>query len=269
MYEEQLDLAVPFVPADERERDAAIRFFNAAYRAEESGLAQAHALAASLERLEPELAEAVRLYGDEEGWHRELLVEFLGYLEGGVRPMGHVTGTFYKLYARAERMETILLTNLMFETIGSATYRLALRRATHPAVRQMLTILTRDEAFHVPLNVHFMREILRRRPPSSLVRLRAVYHLVFVALVLSTVASRRRAQRFDKIPLAELARTYASELGGLFLHEPELGLVPPKWVMRLAGVDTSKLDELEQSAAISIEAAASAADRASVVVEAL
>ena len=54
-----------------------------------------------------------------------------------------------------------MLTNLMFETIGSTTYRLALRRAKHPTVRQMLTILTRDESFHVPLNVHFIREILQ------------------------------------------------------------------------------------------------------------
>ncbi len=103
---------------------AAIAFFNAAYRAEESGLKQAHELAGVVERWDPELAECLRLYGDEEGWHRELLTEFLAYLGGQVKPMGKVTGTFYRLYGRAERMETIVLTNLMFETIGSTTYRL-------------------------------------------------------------------------------------------------------------------------------------------------
>src|SRR6185369_5987898 len=105
-----------------------------------------------------------RLYGNEEGWHRELLTQFLSFIGGEIRPMGRVTGTFYKLYGRAKATETIVLTNLMFETIGSTTYRLALRRARYPAVRHMLTILTRDESFHVPLNVHFLRETLARNP---------------------------------------------------------------------------------------------------------
>ena len=76
--------------------------------------------------------------------------------------MGKVTRTLYRLYGRAERMETIVLANLMFELIGSTTYRLALRNVHHPAARQMLTILTRDESFHVPLNVHFLRHVLSR-----------------------------------------------------------------------------------------------------------
>src|SRR6185436_12003821 len=112
---------------------------------------------------------------------------------------------FYRLYGRAERMDTIVLTNLMFETIGSTTYRLALRRATHPAVRQMLTILTRDESFHVPLNVHFLREALKRSPPSMRPRLTLIYHLLFVALLASAAASRRRAERFDRIPFKVLS----------------------------------------------------------------
>src|SRR5207253_1127711 len=102
----------------------------------------------------------------------------------------------YTAYGRAERMETIVLTNLMFETIGSTTYRLALRRARpHPAVRQMLTILTRDESFHVPLNVHFLREILKHAPRTdrliSRLRLKALYHLLYVTLIASSAASRR------------------------------------------------------------------------------
>src|SRR5215468_10834348 len=126
-----LDDAIVF--DSDTERRAALKFFNAAYRAEESGLSQAHALAARLSTSDPELAETFRMYGDEEGWHRELLTEFLGHLGGGVQPMGRVTTLLYRLYARAERMDTILLTNLMFETIGSTTYRMALGRISHPA----------------------------------------------------------------------------------------------------------------------------------------
>jgi hypothetical protein len=269
MYEEQLDLSEPLVFESEAERDAAIRFFNAAYRAEESGLRQAHVLADEMRALDPDLADALKLYGDEEGWHRELLVEFLDYLGGEVRPMGNVTGTFYKLYARAKRMETIMLTNLMFETIGSTTYRLTLRHAKHPAVRQMLTILTRDEAFHVPLNVHFVREVLRRNPKVSRRRMRVVYQLLFVALVASTAASRRRAQKFDRIPVGVLARAYAEQLAGLFMHEDDLGLDPPRWLLRLLGMDEAALERITDKVAVSVEAAAAAADRSKVVVEAL
>src|SRR6476660_3745542 len=68
----------------EVEKRAALKFFNAAYRAEESGLSQAHALAARLAPLDPELSETFKLYGDEEGWHRKLLTSFLGHLGGGV-----------------------------------------------------------------------------------------------------------------------------------------------------------------------------------------
>ncbi|MEQ9322689.1 MAG: hypothetical protein RIF41_26220, partial [Polyangiaceae bacterium] len=82
---DELDLSEPITFATEAERDAAVRFFNAAYRAEESGLRQAHALSDEMAALDDELAEALRLYGDEEGWHRELLVEFLEYLGGEVR----------------------------------------------------------------------------------------------------------------------------------------------------------------------------------------
>ncbi len=226
MYDEQLDLTEPLVFASPAERAAAVAFFNAAYRAEESGLSQAHALAAEVATWDPDLAECLRLYGDEEGWHRSLLTQFLAYLGGEVRPMGRVTGTFYRAYAQAKRVETIVLTNLMFETIGSTTYRLALRRATHPAVRQMLAILTRDESFHVPLNVHFLREALSRASPGSRLRLTGVYHLLFVALLGSAAASRRRALAFDHIPFSELSTAYAEHLGRLFLHESDLALHP-------------------------------------------
>ncbi len=267
--DEELDLTSPVPFASEAERDAAIRFFNAAYRAEESGIRQAHMLADEMRALDPELAEALALYGNEEGWHRDLLTAFLAHIGGEVRPMGTITSTFYRLYARAERMETIMLANLMFETIGSTTYRLALRHAVHPSVRQMLAILTRDESFHVPLNVHFLREVLRRKPEVSRRRMRLIYQLLFVTLVASTIASRRRAQAFDRIPLQTLARAYAEQLAGLFEHEADLDLRPPRWLLRLMRIDERALGALRERVAIDVAAAEAAADRDKVVVTAL
>jgi hypothetical protein len=265
MAAERLDLSAPPRFSSPEERQAAIAFFNAAFRAEESGLRQAHELAGEVAARDPELGECLRLYGDEEGWHRSLLTEFLAWLGGGVRPMGPTTRTFYRLYARAERMESIVLVNLMFETIGSTTYRLALRRATHPAVRQMLTILTRDESFHVPLNVHFLREAVRRAPDAR-PRLRLLYHATFAALVASTLASRRRAERFDRIPMGVLARAYATELTRLFLEERDLGVAPSPLLLRALRLDTREL--LRSPSPVSLEAAERAVDRDGVLVEA-
>ena len=267
VHEEKLDLSVPIQWDSPEEQTAAIRFFNAAFRAEESGLRQAHEIADEVRTWDPELAETLRLYGDEEGWHRQLLTEFIAFLGGEIRPMGPTTRTFYKLYARAERHETIVLTNLMFETIGSTTYRLALRRATHPAVRQMLTILTRDESFHVPLNVHFLRRILERQEPGSLRRLRPLYHLLTAALMASAAASRRRAKRFDHIPFKTLARAYAEHLGRLFVHADDFGLKPSR--LLLATVGLRRRDLRGHDDVLSVEAAVRAADRTHVAVEAL
>jgi hypothetical protein len=269
MYEETLDLSKPIEWASEEERTAAIAFFNAAYRAEESGLTQAHELAEEVAAFDPELAECLRLYGNEEGWHRELLTEFLAHIGGTIKPMGKITGTFYKLYGRAERMETIVLTNLMFETIGSTTYRLALRRATHPAVRQMLTILTRDESFHVPLNVHFLREVLARTPWTSKIRLKPLYHLLYGTLIASSYASRRRALAFDKIPFEVLSKAYAEHLGRLFLHEADLSLEPSSLLLRAFGLKKAVLRKSEDLSAVSVAAAEAAVERENVVVTAL
>ncbi len=268
MDSERLDLARPPEFASERERDAAVAFFNAAYRAEESGLRQAHELAGEMGAQDPDLAECLTLYGDEEGWHRELLTEFLGWLGGSVAPMGPTTRTFYRLYARAERMESIVLVNLMFETIGSTTYRLALRRATHPVVRQMLTILTRDESFHVPLNVHFLRAALARAPDARR-RLRALYHATFAALVASTVASRRRAFAFDRIPTRDLAQAYAEQLARLFVEESDLGLQPSPILLAAFGLTRRRLAGDGAPSPVSLEAAEAAADRDATVVTAL
>jgi hypothetical protein len=268
MHQEYLDLSAPIEWTSDAERLAAVNFFNAALRAEESGLRQAHELADEVARWDDQLSKVLELYGDEEGWHRQLLQEFLASIGGEVRPMGRVTRTFYRVYARAKRMETIVLTNLMFETIGATTYRLALGRVEHPNVRQMLTILTRDESFHVPLNVHFLKQVLARRPESAKHRLRIIYYALFVSLLALPLASRPKARAFDKIAPAELSRAYATQLARLFAHEPELGLVPPRALLRLLGIKQADLAE-PPLAASSIEAAERAAAREEVEVSAL
>ena len=268
MHDEQLDLSTPIAWESPEEQEAAIAFFNAAFRAEESGLRQAHEIAGDVEPWDPELAQTLRLYGDEEGWHRELLTKFLAFLGGEVRPMGPTTRTFYKLYARAERHETIVLTNLMFETIGATTYRLALRTAKpHPAIRQMLTVLTRDESFHVPLNVHFLRRIVARAEPGALLRLRPLYHLLTASLMASAAASRRRAKRFDHIPFHTLARAYAEHLGRLFVDADDLGFTPSAAL--LATVGLRRADLRGHASLLTAEAAERAADRSRITVEAL
>lgn len=273
MHEERVDLSVPVAWESEREREACVAFFNAAFRAEESGLTQAHALADQLSARDPELGECLRLYGDEEGWHRELLTAFLASIGGEVRPMGPTTRTFYRLYGRAERVDTIVLTNLMFETIGSTTYRLALRHVradpTMAAVRHMLTILTRDESFHVPLNVHFLRECARLGFASHPLRRQALYDALFGALLASAYASRRRALAFDRIPFPTLARAYAEQLGKLFLHEEDLRLRPPTPLLWATGLTRSGLLRDRHPSAVSIEAAEAAVEREHVTVDAL
>lgn len=268
MHDEYLDLSQPVVWSSEAEQRAAIKFFNAAFTAEESGLRQAHQLADEVAGWDEDLAEVLRLYGNEEGWHRKLVTEFLGYLGGGVQPMGRVTRTFYAFHARAKRMETIVLVNLMFETIGATTYRMALRNVTHPAAKQMLTILTRDESFHVPLNVHFLRQIFQR-DPGARARVKPIFQLLFVSLVLLPLASRPKAQAFDGISVRDLSRGYAEQLASLFLNEPQLGLEPPAWVLKTLGLSKERLRKRESIAVSSIAAAELAADRTQVRVTAL
>jgi hypothetical protein len=255
--------------SDPAEHTAAIRFFNAAFRAEESGLTQAHQLSHTVAEWDRDLAEVLRLYGNEEGWHRELLTAFLASIGGTVAPMGRVTRAFYELYGRAERMETIVLTNLMFETIGATTYRLALRNVKHGPARRMLTILTRDESFHVPLNVHFLRQVLRRSSPQARRRLRIIYQLLFVSLVLLPLASRPKARAFDRIGTLELARAYAEQLAKLFAREHDLDFPPPRWLLSVLGLSPAGLIEDDDVAATSVEAAERAAERDAVQVTAL
>ncbi len=267
MYEAHPDFSAPFEFASEEERRASISFFNAAYRAEQSGERQALRLAEVVREWDRELARAIELYGKEEGWHRELLEEFIPRLGGTIRPMGPVDGGFYKVYARATELETIMLVNLMFETIGATTYRLALTRVKHPTARAMLLVLMRDESFHVPLNVHFIREMLRARRPSRLTRAKLwlVYQSVFTTLVASTIASRRAALAFDHIPLIELSRAYARNLAQLFLHEPDLGFAPPSALLRLFGLSRNRL-AAEDQRITGVRAAEASARREDVLV---
>ena len=265
MYESHDPVTEPPSFETEAERRAAIKFFNAALRAEESGIRQAHELADEVKAWDRDLSDVLRLYGNEEGWHRELLTDFLSELGGSVEPMGRVTRTLYRVYARAKRMDTIVLTNLMFETIGSTTYRLALANVKQPAARRMLTILTRDEAFHVPLNVHFLRRVLAR-DPARLPRLRRVYWLLFGSLVLLPLASRPKAQAFDRIDTRELMHAYALELGRLFAREHDLDLMPPRVLLRLLGISDAELSRDAASSPTSVEAAERAVDRENVVV---
>ncbi len=248
-------------------QDAAVRFFNAALRAEESGQSQAHALARSTRAEDPELAEVLQLYGDEEGWHRELLLDFLKRLGGEVRPMGRVTKTLYSVYARARRMETIVLTNLMFETIGSTTYRMALRNVEDEQARRMLTILTRDEAFHVPLNVHFLRRVLADKSKWQRWRLFLIYRLLFASLLALPLASRPKAGAFDGLSVLKLSRGYGRELARVFSASPDLGLPPPQLMLWLLGVRQGDVQRAESPTGA--DAAARAADRSHVQVSAL
>jgi hypothetical protein len=269
MVDERLALDEPVTWSSDAERAAAVKFFNAAFRAEESGLTQAHQLADVVSSWDPDLGEVLRLYGSEEGWHRELLTEFLGHIGGEIQPMGRVTRTFYRLYGRARRMESIVLVNLMFETIGATTYRLALGRVEQPAAKRMLTILTRDESFHVPLNVHFLRQVLAHSPVASHRRLVWLHRLLFVSLVALPLASRPKARAFDKIGTLELARAYAEHLGRLFAREPDLGLQPPRMLLSLLGIDPDDLARGDELAVSSAEAAERAAEREHVTVTSL
>jgi hypothetical protein len=250
-----------------RVQEAAVRFFNAALRAEESGRSQAHALADELGATDPELAKVLQLYGDEECWHHELLLEFLKRMGGEVRPMGRVTRVLYRIYGRAKRMESIVLTNLMFETIGSTTYRMALRNVKDAEARKMLTILTRDEAFHVPLNVHFLRRVLVGKSAVERARLFLLYRLVFLSLLVLPLASRPKAGAFDELSVAELSRGYGRELARVFSSAPDLGLPPPWLLLRLIGVRPA--DVARAASPTSAYAAAAAADRSYLQVSAL
>jgi hypothetical protein len=134
----------------------------------------------------------------------------------------------------------------------------------------MLSILTRDESFHVPLNVHFIREVLRHKKPGLLGRakLQTIYYLVFAALIGSSAASREVAQKFDHIDFKELSTAYVENLGRLFLKEPDLDFEPPWALLRLFGIDRNRLQSGDDWVT-SVAAAEAAAQRENVRVTAL
>jgi hypothetical protein len=269
MYDDGHEPIAPVEFADDAERLACVSFFTAALRAEESGSSQAERLSDEVRKWDPELAECLQLYGAEEQWHRGLIEDFLKSIGSEVQPLGGLTGFFYKSYAKARDLPTIMLTNLMFEVIGSTTYRIALGRVKHPAVRKLLVILARDESFHVPLNVHFIREMRRHRRSGWIetAKLRAIYHVVFWMLLASAKASRRVAQRFDGITFAELSRAYAENLARLFVHEADLRFDPPRLALKLFALDRGEL--LQGENVLSAAAAEAAARRSDVNVPAL
>ncbi len=222
--------------AGDEQRRATIKYFNAAFRAEQSGAGQAELLSDVVAEWDAELAEILALYGKEEDWHRELLTGFLEDIGGSVQPMGRVTGMFFRAYARAKRMETIVLANLMFETIGATTYRLTLPHVTEPVIRRMLATLASDESFHVPLNIYFLRRILERCGPADVRRLKVVHQLLFIALVLLPIASRPKSKAFDQLSTLQLSRAYAQELDRVFSQSADLPLSSPSWLLRLLRV---------------------------------
>jgi rubrerythrin len=224
----------------EEERIAAVRFFNAALRAEESGYSKASELSARFQETDPDLSRVLALYGKEEAWHHDLITELLPRLGGEVSNMGKVTRTFYRLYGRAKSMDTILLTNLMFETIGASTYRLALSTVKEPTLRSMLQTLAQDEAFHVPLNVHFLREVAcHGKAPRW--GLRLVFRTLHWSLLLLPWASRPKARAFDQLGAIALSKAYAEALHKVFDSAPELGLRLPRWPERVLGWAESQL----------------------------
>ncbi len=147
-----------------------------------------------------------------------------------------------------------MLTNLMFETIGATTYRLSLRRVQQPLARQVLKILTRDESFHIPLNVHFIRSMLERHPGRSRFRLRLMYQAVFHSLVLMSYGSRKVSQDFDQVTSKELTTAYVENLGRLFAHEADLDFRPPRHLLRAFGISDEAAEKAAQREALEVTA---------------
>ncbi len=183
--------------------------------------------------------------------------------------MGRVTGTFYRLYGRAKRVETIVLTNLMFETIGSTTYRLALREVGTRRCARCATILTRDESFHVPLNVSLPARGPEAQPgPRCGSGTRHLRYDACRGAAQGGAPSCRRALAFDLDPSPEvLASAYAEHLGRLFVQS-DLDFYPPELLLRLFGHSRRALASSEDPSAVSVPVSAEAVrvDRERVVV---
>jgi hypothetical protein len=89
-----------------------------------------------------------------------------------------------------------------------------------------------------------------------------------LSLLLLPFASRPKAKAFDGLGTLDLVKGYARMLAGLFEREPDLGLSPPGFLLRLLGLRRSDLGD-EALAATSIEAAERSVRREDVQVTAL
>jgi hypothetical protein len=90
-----------------------------------------------------------------------------------------------------------------------------------------------------------------------------------VALVLLPLASRPKAQEFDRIATGALMRAYALELGRLFAREHDLGFAPPRLLLWLLGITSRELSRGAATSPTSVEAAELAVERENVIVTAL
>ena len=73
MYDEKLDLSKPVEFSSDEERTGLHRLLQRGVPGRGVGPRGAHKLAEEVREWDPELAECLVLYGNEEGWHRELL----------------------------------------------------------------------------------------------------------------------------------------------------------------------------------------------------
>ncbi len=175
--------------------------------------------------------------GSEEGWHKELIVEYPSVPGRCAAPMGRTTRPLHSLYAQARRMRNHRSRNLMLETIGATTYRLALRHAEYPSARHMLTILTPvTNRFTSRSTLAHSSASVRARSLRAFRRLRPIFHLTSSRSCSLPFASRPKAKAFDRIERAELSRAYAEQLGRV-LPVSWAGLMPARWLLRWFGVD--------------------------------
>jgi hypothetical protein len=113
---------------------------------------------------------------------------------------------------------------------------MALAHIEQASVREMLSVSAKDESFHVPLNVYFLRRFLTTAEPRARLRLQRLFHLSFLGLLLLPLASRPKSRQFDGLGTRQLMRGYAEQLARVFLRESDLEFEPPWWALRLLGI---------------------------------
>ena len=209
----------PSPVCERRRRRAALKFFNAAFRAE--GRVSPGPRAGGRGRhWDPELSEVLRLYGTKRAGTAScspFLTDSAGSGANGARDAHPLRGV-----RAAKRMDTIVLTNLMFETIGSTTYRRARQRLPAGGAPHAHD-LTRDEPFTSHSTCICLRRVLERDPSCSSIA--ATLLVVFASLVLFAFGQPPKAS-LDRIETRALIRRYALELAAVrSLARPRLA--PP------------------------------------------